>query len=203
MRYVGNWFEDNPVKSIIGHTLLVAGVTAGAFIFVFDSNKVTATKAEADQYKAKTETLEAQIASLKEENERYLGWLTSTQNSFPALEIKIKSLTEANKSLQGALDARNIKPTVSGTEERAATISVGDTFVDDQTGVSFGLGGVTHDFKATGLLMLPSGKAEEITEVRPGQAWNFEFKNEPYQIQLRNVDWYSNKVTIAIKQIPK
>jgi hypothetical protein len=200
---VGNWIQDHPAMSIVTHTLLVATATAGAFIFVFDSNKVTAAKAEADQYKAKTETLEAQIAGLKDENKKYLEWLESDPKTFPSLEAKIASLTEANRKLQEQADVGKVTPNMSTSEGKAAVITIGETFVDDLTGVSFGLSGISSSYTVNGQLTFPSGESKSILAAQPGTAWGFVFKGERYQIQLRNVDWYSNKVTIAVGPAPK
>jgi len=84
---VSNWFEDHPIRSIIVHTLIVAGAVWAAFAFIFDENKVAVyraqvenEKATATQYKAKTEVLEVEIARLLQEKPGNVG-IASVDNA--------------------------------------------------------------------------------------------------------------------------
>ena len=197
---MSNWFENHPIRSIIGHTLLVAAATATAYVFLFDSNKVSAAKAETDQYKAKTETLESEISSLRDENGKYLEWLSSTPSTIPYLEKKVADLTQDNQELRSSSGEKQIVPNISTPSGRGATISIGQTFVDDLTGFTFGLLNVNKDFTADVLLVFPRGEKRVLKTVKTGERWGFTFKSVPYHVQLRHVDWYSNKATVAIKE---
>src|SRR5207237_10846135 len=99
---MGNWFESSPARSVIIHTLVVAGAVWAAFAFVFDENKVNAFKAQVEsekatsnQYKAKTEVLEVEIARLRDENKKYQEWLTATPATIPFFESRLKALNAA------------------------------------------------------------------------------------------------------------
>lgn len=198
---MGNWFEDHPVRSIVGHTLLVAAATGAAFIFVFDSNKVDAAKAETEHHKAKIGALEAEIAELRGDNAKYLEWLTDTPNTIPYFDKKISDLDKENQELRARAGVREIRPNISTVEGRGATLSIGETFVDEITGFTLGLLDVNQGFTADVLLVFPNGDRREVKDAKAGDRWEFDFKNVSYQAQIRNINWYSNKMTVAMREV--
>lgn len=204
---MSNWFESHPLRSIIVHTLLVGGAVWAAFAFVFDENKVAVHKAQAENYKAKTEVLEVEIARLRDENKKYLDWLSATPNTIPHLEAQLKSSAEEASRLRAQLaGAASASPQASGTLSSgpyaySETVSLGDTFVDKKTSASIGLAKVTVDRTATVTLTLPGSATRELSEVKPGTVWPFSFANNKFQIILQRVDWYSNKVTVVVSEV--
>ena len=195
-----NWFQEHPAFTIVTHTLTVVALSAGAFLFLFDSNKVAAAKAEADQYRAKTETLQSELDGLRADNAKYLEWLSATPNTIPYLEKRVTDLTRENQELRTRAGVKQVAPNLSTAEGRGATISIGETYVDDITGVTLGLSNVNRDFTADVLLIRPGGQRAELKNVKAGEKWGFTYKNVPHQIQLRSVDWFSNKATVAVRE---
>jgi len=202
---MANWFESNPLTSIVSYTILVAGSTSAAFLFVLNDNKVSLAKAESDQYKAKTEVLEVEIARLRQENKKYLDWMTSTPNTIPYLESKIASLTE--RLAKSSETSTNPSQPSSGLNAsriiyaNSQIISVGETFWDKKTGASAGIGRITPEFTTTAVLTLPSGRTQEIDSVKAGANWRFDLEGKSYELQFDKIDWYSNKATISVREI--
>jgi len=111
---MSNWFQNHPIYTIIGHTVLVATTTIVSTNFVLDENKINFYKAQsesataqinnekaiAEQYKAKVSVLESDITTLRSNNERYLKWLGQDPKSFPSLE---KEITNLNAKLEVAV----------------------------------------------------------------------------------------------------
>lgn len=197
---MSSWYQNHPWTSVVAHTILVAATTGAAFVFLFDSNKVEAARAESEQYKAKISTLESEVSQLRGDRDRYLWWLSTTPCTFPSLETKIADLSKENQELRAAAGVHQVTPNISTLAGRGATLSIGETFVDDVTGFTVGLLGANKDFTANVLLVLPGGERKELESVKAGERWGFNYKNVSYQAQLRNVDWYANKATIAIRE---
>ena len=202
---MANWFERNATTAIVTYTILVAGATSAAFLFILNDNKVALAKAESDQYKAKTEVLEVEIARLQQENQKYLDWMTSTPNTIPYLESKISSLTDQlGKTTTPTVDP---PPSLNGFEvipafyANSQIISVGETFLDKRTGASVGIGRITPEFTTSALLTLPSGKTQEIDNVKAGSNWRFKDDGKSYELQFDKVDWFSNKATVSVREI--
>ncbi|GEM_PF-5005865 len=198
---MSNWFEDHPVKSIIAHTFFVAAATGAAFIFVFDSSKVESAKAETEQHKAKIGALETEIANLRSENAKYLGWLMEAPKSIPYLDKKIADLTKENQEFRIRVGTQEVRPNITTTEGREATISIGDTFVDDVTGFTLGLLNVNSDFSADILIVYPDGERKELKGVKAGDQWRYHFNNVSHQAQIRNINWFSNKIMVAARKL--
>ncbi|WP_150050493.1 hypothetical protein [Methylomonas rhizoryzae] len=205
---MANWFEDHPTRSIIVHTLVVAAVVWAAFAFLFDENKVAVHKAQAENYKAKTEVLEVELSRLREENRKYLEWLTATPNTIPHLEARLKTAAEEAAQLKAQLAAS----TSSGMQASGGlasspysvsqTINLGETFMDRKTLASVGLANVTNDRTATLMLTLPGSQTRELSDVKPGTAWSYSHEKTNYQLILSRVDWYGNKATISVVEVP-
>lgn len=82
---MANWFQEHPITTIIGHTILVATTTWLVSSFIIDENKVNLYRAQAEnasaqikseqviteQYKAKVSILEADVANLREGANKY------------------------------------------------------------------------------------------------------------------------------------
>jgi len=51
---MSNWFENNPTRSILIHTVVVAAATWAFFVFIFDENKVNLHEAKVSQVEAAT-----------------------------------------------------------------------------------------------------------------------------------------------------
>ncbi|KQV10065.1 hypothetical protein ASC74_13620 [Pseudomonas sp. Root329] len=214
---MSNWFEESPTRSVILHTILVAGTVWAVFTFVFDENKVSVFRAQAEnekatagQYKAKTEVLEVEIARLRDENKKYQDWLTATPNSLPYFETKMKALTEENTKLQQELATSGSKPSENATTAPeltnlpyvgTKTLSLGEAYVDPKTNATIGIGRITSNFTATGSVTLPGQNQKDFENIKSGDNWIFPSGKKQYQLTVLKVDWYSNKSEVMVKEI--
>lgn len=209
-----NWFEEHPARSIIIYTIVIAGAMWVAFIFVFDENKVAVYRAQVEnekattnQYKAKTEVLEVEIARLRDENRKYLEWMVRTPNTLPYLEQRIKQLTEENSrpkaDLAGAgCSESSATATLSSPPYSIArTLNVGESLIDPKTGATFGVGRITADFSASAVVDLPGEKPQELAQVKAGSSWSFAKDGKHYQLVVSKVDWFSNKAEVILKEL--
>lgn len=206
-----NWFERNAAKSIVIHTLIVAGAVWAAFEFVFDKNKVAAyqgevanVRATAEQYKAKTEVLEVEIARLRDENKKYLDWMVQTPNTIPHLEGRIKVLLDENAKQKAQLTgigspSKPAFPTLPYSNGKS--LYLGEAFVDPQTNAIVGVAGVNSDFTTDIRLTLPGQKAADLVRVKPGTSWTFEQGTRRYMVTVPKIDWYTNKAEVQIREI--
>jgi hypothetical protein len=207
---MSNWFSDHPATTIIGHTILVGTVVCAATYFVLDENKVNDIKAQVDQYKAKTEFLEDQITQLRDENKKYLEWLSGTPNTIPYFEQKIKSLNNEihPKKIIGQGNVILDDDKVSGTGivgtlaySIATTLNIGEAWVDPKTYLTFGVNQVFQDFTAAALIGIPGEKEQELKQVKPGKSWIFTKGAKQYQFVVKNINWYTNKVEVELREI--
>ena len=211
---MSNWFESHPARSIIIHSLIVAGAVWAAFAFVFDESKVAVYKAQAEnekasanQYKAKTEVLEVEIARLREENRKYLEWMANTPNTIPYLEEKIKHLVEENNRQKSEL-ARVARAESLGSATPsvplysiAKVLNVGESLIDPKTNATLGIGRITPEFTTSAVLNLPGEKSQELAHVKAGTSWTFDKDDKRYQLTVLKVDWFSNKAEVILKEV--
>ncbi|SDU58367.1 hypothetical protein [Pseudomonas mandelii] len=214
---MSNWFEESPTRSVILHTILVAGTVWAVFTFVFDENKVSVFRAQAEnekatagQYKAKTEVLEVEISRLRDENKKYQDWLTATPNSIPYFETKLKALTEENSNLQQKLATPASTPSGNATTTPeftnlpyvgTKTLSLGEAYVDPKTNVTIGIGKISPSFTATGSVTLPGQDQKNFETIKSGDNWIFPLGKKQYQLTVLKVDWFSNKSEVMVKEI--
>ena len=214
---MSNWFESSPARSVVVHTLVVAAAVWAAFAFIFDENKVSVFKAQVEnekatsnQYKAKTEVLEVEIARLRDENKKYQEWLTATPNTIPFVESKLKVLTEENAKLSlelksaprssaAASSASNESPQKAYAFSRL--MNIGEAFVDPKTNATLGIGVISPDFTASATLTLPNGKSQDLPKLKSGDNWIFTLGANRYQLTVLKVDWFTNKAEVLVKEI--
>lgn len=72
---MSNWFEENPTKSVIVYTILIATTTWAISTYVLQDNRIALLRSELDsqkalseQYRAKSELLSKDLESVRAEN---------------------------------------------------------------------------------------------------------------------------------------
>lgn len=210
---MANWFQEHPVFTIIGHTIVVATATWVVSSFVIDENKVNLFKAKAEnaesmsaQFQSKISVLELELARLKSENGRYLSWLVAEPRSFPALEKKIAELEVGLVASQTNTISEKDVPSQSGKKneqlyEFSQGFTRGESFVDPKTKAIIGISSISMDNSAIGTLHLPGGKSEEVKEIKPGSTWTFEKSGVRYQLTMEMVNWINNSVKASVSEV--
>jgi hypothetical protein len=150
-----SWFENNQTKSVIIYTVFVAGTTWTIFNVLLDDKKLASAKAEVDQYKAKTEVLEAQTSHLRDEYQKYQGWLAATPGTVPYFESELAKANELAASVRAASPV--VEPSMSTTSGRAAVLAPGESMVDPTTGAIVGAGRFNPDFTVDISITSPDG----------------------------------------------
>ncbi|WP_409259399.1 hypothetical protein [Pseudomonas sp. KCJK9009] len=210
---MANWFQEHPVFTIIGHTIVVATATWVVSSFVIDENKVNLFKAKAEnaesmsaQFQSKISVLELELAKLKTENGRYLSWLVGEPKSFPALEKKISEL-EARladsqaKAISGVIESNSPATRPDSLYEFSRDFTRGESFVDPKTKAIIGISSIAADNSAKGTLHLPGSKSVEVEGIRPGSTWTFEKNGVRYQLTMETVNWTNNSVKAFVSEI--
>lgn len=200
---MSNWLENNQTKSVIIFTVFIVGSTWAAFRYVYWENKI-------NFYQDKITTLEKEINLLRDENKKYLEWVTNTPNSIPYLEQKIKLLTEeihpkmielrAGGTLGGVTGGASIA-VVNLPYANRSFLDIGETWIDERTDMSFGIGRIMPDFTVSAVLALPGKKPQEFEKIKPGKSWTFVKDAKNYQFIVSKIDWYSNKVEVRLNEI--
>lgn len=214
---MSNWVEKSSARSFILYTVFVVGATWTVFTYFFDDNKVNgyrsqaeSEKAAAGQYKAKTEVLEVEISRLRDENKKYLDWLSATPSSIPFLENKLKALTEENATLKIELTSAEISATdnpfsipdlKSVPYVATKTLSLGEAYIDQKTNATIGIGTITPNFTANGNITLPGQNQKEIDSIKAGDNWVFLYGGKQFKLSVIKVDWFSNKSEVMVKEI--
>lgn len=218
---MSNWFQENPVTTILTHTILVSTTTWLVSSFVIDENKVNLYKAQAEnanakikneqsiteQYKAKVSVLESEIVNLRTINQQYLSWLSEDKKSFPSLENKVSKLEE---QLNVALIKASKIPKSENTQKNESintpykfksSFEKGDSFVDPKTSVTLGIANISSDNSATGVLYIPGKETIELSRVKPGETWIFYQNKKTYKLTLESVNWINNSLKASVVEI--
>lgn len=210
---MSNWFQEHPVFTIIGHTLVVATATWVVSFFVIDENKVNLYKAKAEnaesmsaQFQSKISVLELELAKLKAENGRYLSWLAAEPKSFPALEKKISELETGLAKSQAKAASEAVEPSKKDSMpdkvyEFSKDFARGESFVDPKTKAIIGISSIAMDNSAKGTLHLPGGEPIELKEVKPGSTWIFSKGGVRYQLTMETVNWINNSLKASISEV--
>lgn len=215
---MANWFQEHPITTIIGHTILVATTTWLVSSFVIDENKVNLYRAQAEnasaqikseqviteQYKAKVSILEADVANLRSVNQRYLSWLGEEKHTFPSLEKKISSLEEQLKLAKSKVSYKSEDSEQPKTDLIIepyifkGTFSQGSSFIDPKTLVTLGVSQITPDYTVTGVLHIPGENNIKLDRESPGTTWSFEQDKKKYKLTLDSVNWLNNSFSVSV-----
>lgn len=204
-----NWFEENPIKSIITHTVLVAGVTWGISYFIIDENKVNyyqsqveSARTTTEQYKAKTEILQTDNAKLISERDRYLKWLEEAPNTIPFFEKRIKKLENENLQLRNKLTQIGKPSTEQPSEKYSNTLTLNksQTFIDSKTGVMLSVTSIDQNFEAEVSLTLPGEETKKLSKITAGEQWRFVSKGGKFMIIIKEINWYNNTFEVMVIQ---
>ena len=217
-----NWFQEHPVYTIVGHTILIATTTWIISSFIIDENRVNLYKAQtenasaqinnekaiSEQYKAKISVLELELSKLRQENQRYLSWLSQEPKSIPALENKIKALEDQLKTVlakvkSGLAVTPNQDSGVKLPYEFKSPFLKGESFVDPKTKATLGVSGIYADYTASGVIYLPGSGTVELDNVKPGSSWEFEKDGTKYKLTLNGVNWLNNRLEASVAEMKK
>ena len=212
---MSNWFEDNPSKSVITYTLLVAGATWAISTFILQDDRLNLARSEleaeksiSEQYKAKTELLQRDIDAIRAENAEYRTWLGQTKDAIPSIVPRILELRNKIANLESASprsvaaipssapSSSTASATAISTEEKRAVF--GTAYIDNDGGVIFTVRQTYPDRKADVTVKLPD-KAVPIREtIDAGAQWKFKSKGKNYVLTVTSIGFINDSVYFRV-----
>lgn len=151
--------------------------------------------------------MEAEIRQLRQDNNKYLQWLTQTPTTIPffehALEVskaEISRLGEEISNLSARIDPI---PSPSPTKKRysvSKALKLGESFIDDRTGAILGFVTVGPDFKGEVHVSVPGKPPETLKGITAGASWEFTKGEQKYRLSLSRLDWFSNSAEVVLQE---
>ncbi|ENW97793.1 hypothetical protein [Acinetobacter sp. NIPH 298] len=198
---MSNWFEDNPLKSIIGHTVLVMTFTWGISTFVLEDRKLSDVKSQletqksvTEEYKVKVEILQKDIEKLQAENSEYKLWLEKEGKVVPSIIVsKNLQMQEEIKNLRSML-----KDSAMGVEYKH-NLSVGTAYIDNGLDISMTLDKVFYGNKASIYIRFPdSNENVKYENIKAGDVKIFKKDNKKHKITFTKVLFIQDLVEFTI-----
>jgi len=84
---------------------------------------------------------------------------------------------------------------------QSASISTGQVFIDTLTGLTFGIRNISYDRMAMGSITLPNSSSVEISNVSPGQKWNFKFNGKEFELILLELNYLYDTYKVQLAEI--
>jgi len=84
---------------------------------------------------------------------------------------------------------------------QSASISTGQVFIDTLTGLTFGIRSITYDRLAFGSITIPNSPSVEISNVSPGQKWNFKINGKEYELILLELNYLYDTYKVQLAEI--
>jgi cell division protein FtsB len=210
---MNNWFENNPTKSVIVHTILVAATVWAFFIFVFDENKVNFYEAKVSKIEAaskevyaRNEVLTTRLEFITEENKKLRSWLEDTPSTVPHYEKEIEKLKSQLVSLKGVASVNTSIKSADLSKilyENSIHQEAATSFIDKKTNVVLGVEKINYGNSANINLTLPDGEKIKAKNVKAGETWNFKKNGTEYMLILNSIDWASGKYKSSVIELPK
>jgi hypothetical protein len=200
---MANWFENNPTKSVISYTLMVAAATWAVSTYVLQDNPLNILRSQmeeqktiAEKYRSKVELLQRDLDVLRSENAEYRQWLSQTKDAIPNIAPRIVELKQQVSELKAAISS-NAPLTV--TARRQGTALRGTAYIDKATGLVFTVLQINPDGTATVRVKLPEEETTfEERGVKPGKQWPFTFKETKLNLTVTSIYFIADVVDLEI-----
>jgi len=203
-----NWFEDNPTKSVIGYTLIVAGATWAASTFILQDNRLNLAKSEleaqksiSEQYKSKIDLLQRETDALRSDNSEYRTWLGKMQDAIPVIVPRLNELKTRIAQLED--EARKInKNDPSGSKTSSEqSVSLGHAYIDNNTGLILAVKKISIDRTAQLIINFPDKNSENEFSVSAGKKWAFAANGKRFSLIVTEILWVGDLVRFNISEI--
>ncbi|NEX82897.1 hypothetical protein [Aeromonas rivipollensis] len=215
---MSNWFENNPTKSVLLHTIVVATATWAAFTFIFDENrvkfheaKVTKAEAETKEIGARNTVLVTRIDYLTKENDRLQRWLESEPKTIPYYEKHVAELSKKIESLEGSLNEIRSSASEKQSEGLWKEVMKKYDFIqmkpvqtsirDPHTNLVIGAERISSSGSTKIRITFPDGERIEKDDVYPGDTWDYTYKGSKFRLILDSADWASQQYSTRIIEL--
>jgi hypothetical protein len=184
----------------------LVAATFGVLYFILIENQENLHSTEKENLKTQIQTLNERIDLLQydngiyiEQNNKLKDWIKSNPNSFEFLEEKIQKLEKIVSEID------TTKPTLPELVKlryytQSNLLSVGQAFLDTETGASIGLNDMNVDRTASGIINIPGKENIEFKTAKPGTQWNFEQNGFKYSLILLELNYVGSKYRVAVKK---
>jgi hypothetical protein len=218
---MSNIIERHPGYTLLLMSIAVMTTTWAILTFVLEDNKINFYKAQIESIKAETENIKSEnstyrsrIEFLEKENEKlnsintvYLDYVSKNPNAIPFLQKRIQDLVSENYNLKNGSDINKTDTLSNATIDKpkntaynaVAELSRGEAYLDERTDLVVGLNEVDIDRNAAIKIVLPSG-TEKNEKASAGKSYVFKSKNKDYILLIKQVDYYSNRLVIQVKE---
>lgn len=205
---MSNWFEDHPVKTIIGHTILIGGAVFAFSKFILIENTEHLYKAQLETKEASIAQYEARISFLEDENtklenevNKYLEWVQNTPGTVQYVEKINEELEKqlAEEKEKNILDEGEGK--IKKYYQEYKNISGDNAIVDKETEVVFALKDIKVNGKADLSFSIPTLGMEEVENVSPGYIKEFAIGEKTYQFIIVSINYVPNTCSIILKEL--
>lgn len=225
---MSNWFQEHPATSIITYTLVIVGATWATSTFILQDNRLNLARSElesqkavAEQYKAKTELLQNDIAALRSENQEYRAWLAQAKDAMPVMvpqlidlkrqlaELKAKPenlkdtaavtpSTTPSAPMTNATSASTVRKLVPRGFSEVKVAKLGSAAIDDTTGsiVTVLRTSVSRTAKLT--LAFPGQSPITDEQAYPGKQYRFEWGGQNITLTLLEIEFYTDTVKFRL-----
>lgn len=198
---MANWFENNPTKSVVVHTVFVAATTWAVSTFILVDRQLLDVKSQletqkiiTEQYKVKVEVLQKDIENLRHENTEYKTWLEKSEFIIPSIVVpEVQRMREEITSLKSKLGQydQNI--------DSVKNLKVGIAFIDLDLDISLTLDDVGIHNNALIYFKKPnSNKSIQLEDVKAGREVHFEKNGKKYKIVFTKVLFIGDIVEFMI-----
>ena len=201
---MSNWFENNPVKSIISYSITFGGAIFAITYFLLDTNKnnlhYTNISNLENQNKILNQTIELirfENESLKQDNERLKKWLEEIPNTALNLDKKIKYLEKLSHKTS---EEDILNPLDKKYYWQSDILSTEEAFYDKNTGLTFGVTEVNIKNTASGVVSFPNKGNKNFYNKPIGYKWEFKHKQINYEIVLSNLYFAGKKYRILVRE---
>ena len=205
---MSNWFEDNPTKSVIMYTLVVAASVWATSTFILQDNRLALLKSEVEsqrslteQYKSKVELLQRDLDFARTENAEYKAWLAQTKDAVPLMIPRLMELKASVAKLQSdAANSGNSNSAITPTT-RELSVGLGRAFIDEGTGVIVTLKKTYPERTASLIVKLPDTPNNIEQTINPGAQWKFKANKTFYTLTVTEIQFIGDSVKFIIAPV--
>lgn len=210
---MSNWVENNPSKSIISYTFVVAAFTWAVSTFVLQDNRINLLRSEVDsqkaiaeQYKSKVDLLQREIDTVRAENSEYRAWLSQAKDAVPIIVPRITELKSKIAELERRTPAAPAESPASAstpTSVEDIRVSRGRAHMDSATGLVIALLSVDVERRARVSVKLPGKAVAEESTVQAGWQWGFSIGGASYALTVMEVNFVTDTITARLTKAVK
>lgn len=212
---MANWFEDNPLKSIILYTLILITGTWAFYKYTFEESKIDLYKSqieskqsEISQYQAKIDFLETENSKLEVVVKEFQEWNSKSSNPTLFYKSKFEELASFKKKYEQTLflkDTTFISPSdsqqiIQPKFPMNIQINKGSTYVNDEEKIVIAVTNVEVTGKCDLIFNVGNKKNEVVADAEIGTVFTFQRDAKKINLTLTKssfmYDWAEFHITL-------